>query len=457
MKLRKLEIAGFKSFLEKSVLKFPEGVSAIVGPNGCGKSNVVDALRWVMGEQSVKQLRGKSTADIIFAGTNGRSKSNVAEVSLTLENDNTGPESIKDYSEVMITRRAYRSGETAYFLNKQPCRLKDIHNIFLGSGMGSRSFAVIQQGNIGAITDAGPHERRLFIEEAAGITKFKARKKETLKKIETTRDNILRVDDIVLEIQQRMSSLTVQAKNAEKYKNYQDTIKKLDLMSAVFYHDYYSEQIGDTDKKLTEFATKEVEFSSKIVKYQSVIERVKLNILNKGQEIDKKKKEQFELQRTMDSSENNLAHLKNEVTRLETEIESSKNSCVEIEKKNSLIEKEIGESKSRSTSSDVEIEKLEVGLSVELENLSKIEITQKRLSEEAEKTNFHLMELTKKEATLKNRVENIESKKSDIDRRLKIIDEEILNSSKNLSLPSASPQRISLKGETPTSPSTNFA
>ena len=196
MKLKKLEITGFKSFYDKARIDFPQGISAIVGPNGCGKSNIVDALRWVMGEQSVKQLRGKSMEDVIFAGANGKPPLNMAEVSLTLANDNgSAPEELKDFTEIMLTRRLYRSGESAYFLNKQPCRLKDIHNVFLGSGLGSRSYAVIQQGNIGAITEANPEERRYFIDEAAGVTRYKSRKNETLRKVAITNQNLLRVSD----------------------------------------------------------------------------------------------------------------------------------------------------------------------------------------------------------------------------------------------------------------------
>ncbi|MFC1488274.1 AAA family ATPase [Thermodesulfobacteriota bacterium] len=148
----------FKSFPDKAVIEFPPGIAAFVGPNGCGKSNIIDAMRWVMGEQSVKQLRGKTMEDVIFSGTNGKHPLNMTEVSLTLANDNgNAPEELKDFSEIMLTRRLYRSGESGYFINKQPCRLKDIHNIFMGSGIGSKSYAIVQQGNIGAITDAGPH------------------------------------------------------------------------------------------------------------------------------------------------------------------------------------------------------------------------------------------------------------------------------------------------------------
>ena len=165
MKLKKLEINGFKSFVDKACIDFPSGISAVVGPNGCGKSNIVDALRWVMGEQSIKQLRGKSMEDIIFSGTNGQPPQNMAEVSLTLANDNgTVPEELKDFSEIMLTRRLYRSGESAYFINKQPCRLKDIHNIFLGSGVGAKSYAVIQQGNIERELP-GPQNIRSYVME----------------------------------------------------------------------------------------------------------------------------------------------------------------------------------------------------------------------------------------------------------------------------------------------------
>ncbi len=176
MKLKRLEITGFKSFYEKASIEFPAGITAVVGPNGCGKSNVVDAIRWVMGEQSVKQLRGKSMEDVIFSGTNGKAPLGMAEVSLTLSNDNgSAPEALKDFTEINVTRRLYRSGESAYLLNKQPCRLKDIHSLFLGSGLGSRSYSIIEQGNIGIITEAGPEERRYFIEQAAGVTRYKQR------------------------------------------------------------------------------------------------------------------------------------------------------------------------------------------------------------------------------------------------------------------------------------------
>ncbi|MGD2187616.1 MAG: AAA family ATPase, partial [Desulfobacterales bacterium] len=246
MKLKKLEVTGFKSFYDKASIEFPQGISAVVGPNGCGKSNVIDALRWVMGEQSVKQLRGKSMEDVIFSGANGKPPLNMAEVSLTLSNENgNSPEELKEFTEINLTRRLYRSGESAYFLNRQACRLKDIHNVFWGSGLGSKSYAVIQQGKIGAITDANPEELRFFVEEAAGVTRYKNRKNEALRKIELTQNNLLRVTDIISEIKRQMASLKRQARKAEIYNNYQKQIKAFEICLGLHYYEDYTRQLQE--------------------------------------------------------------------------------------------------------------------------------------------------------------------------------------------------------------------
>jgi len=263
MKLKKLEISGFKSFFDKSSITFPAGVSAVVGPNGCGKSNILDAVKWVMGEQSVKQLRGKSMEDVIFSGTNGKMPLNMAEVSLTLKNDNgSAPEELKDFTEINLTRRLYRSGESSYYINKQPCRLKDIHNVFMGSGLGSRSYAVIKQGNIGAITDASPEERRLILEEAAGVTRFKSRKNEALRKIQSTKQNLFRVEDILTEIKRQMAGLKRQARKAELYKNHQKRIKTLDVRLALHYYNDFTQQIEEADGFLKELKDTDIGHTS---------------------------------------------------------------------------------------------------------------------------------------------------------------------------------------------------
>lgn len=233
MKLKRLELNGFKSFSDKTVISFPKGISGVVGPNGCGKSNIVDAIKWVMGEQSPKQLRGKGMEDVIFAGSNKKSSVGMAEVSLVLDNDNGSiPAEYGDHKEVVITRRLFRDGEGEYAINNKPCRLKDITHLFMDTGVGSKAYAVIEQGRIGAIVDSKPDERRHWIEEAAGISKYKSKKNETLRKLELTQQNLLRVEDVIAEVKRQMNSLYRQAKKAERFKEVRKEAKEVEMILA---------------------------------------------------------------------------------------------------------------------------------------------------------------------------------------------------------------------------------
>ena len=232
MRIKKLEIVGFKSFCDRTVLTFDSPVTGIVGPNGCGKSNIVDAIRWCMGEQSAKHLRGKAMDDVIFNGSDSRKPSGMCEVSLTFENDGRAPVDYLAYSEITVTRRLFRDGTSEYLLNKTPCRLRDITDFFLGTGVGARAYAIIEQGRVGMIVSSKPEDRRALIEEAAGITKFKAKKKAAEKKMDSTRQNLLRVSDVVAEIEKQLGSLRRQAQKAERYKQYKAEVRDIEMWSA---------------------------------------------------------------------------------------------------------------------------------------------------------------------------------------------------------------------------------
>ena len=233
MKIKRLEIQGFKSFQDKASLEFNQAITGVVGPNGCGKSNVVDAIRWVMGEQSAKNLRGKAMEDIIFGGTEFRKPLGMAEVSLFFSTeDGRVPAKYLNFSEIQVTRRLYRDGESDYLLNKTPCRLLDVAELFMDTGIGARAYSIIEQGKIGMILHAKPEERRFLIEEAAGVTKFKARKVVALKKIEATRQNLLRIGDIVSEIKRQMNGLQRQAKKAERFREIRLELKEIELLFA---------------------------------------------------------------------------------------------------------------------------------------------------------------------------------------------------------------------------------
>ncbi len=237
MYLKQLEIVGFKSFADKTKLTFDPGLIAIVGPNGCGKSNVSDAIRWVLGEQRPTALRCSKLVDVVFNGTDTRKPLGLAEVSITFAECEA--ELGTDYHEVTVTRRVYRDGSGEYFLNKQSCRLKDIQHLFMGTGIGTSSYSVMAQGQIDAILSSKPEDRRAVFEEAAGITKFKADRKEALRKIEQTEQNLLREADVLREMKRQIGSLQRQVGKAQKYKELRDELRGLDIyVSRVRIRDY---------------------------------------------------------------------------------------------------------------------------------------------------------------------------------------------------------------------------
>ncbi len=425
MKLKKLDIVGFKSFCDKASIDFPPGISAVVGPNGCGKSNIIDALRWVMGEQSVKQLRGKSMEDVIFSGANGKPPLNMAEVSLLLANDNgDAPEELRDFTEIMLTRRLYRSGESAYFLNKQPCRLKDIHNIFMGSGLGARSYAVIQQGNIGAITEASPEERRFFIEEAAGVTRYKSRKNEALRKVEITNQNLLRLSDILSEIKRQMGSLKRQARKAEIYNNYQKQIKTLDIRLALHYYDDYTRQIKKTDALMKELKDVDIGHTSELKKIDAAIEEIKFNRQQKTQEISEQKSQRFENQREIDRIENDLAHLRNDIERLSQESCELQTALEDLEQKNLVMVSEITQVEKDNVHIQKEIEQVRDQLEKERSSAQQIGDRLAQLNQELESHKTQLMDLVAQEAQYKNIYQNAANNKESLQRRLNQAEEE---------------------------------
>jgi chromosome segregation protein len=230
MQIKRIEIVGFKSFVDRVTLDFGPGIAAVVGPNGCGKSNVVDAIRWALGEQSPKNLRGRAMEDVIFGGSENRKPVGMAEVSLVFSNQKgQGPAAVRDYAEFMVTRRLYRNGDSEYLLNKTPCRLLDISELFMDTGIGARAYSIIEQGKVGQILNAKPEDRRYLIEEAAGVSKFKARKKTAMRKIEATRHNLLRLRDVIGEVKRQLGGLKRQARKAEQFRSYREEQKRIEL------------------------------------------------------------------------------------------------------------------------------------------------------------------------------------------------------------------------------------
>src|ERR1700760_4867788 len=275
MYLKNLTVLGFKSFANKTSLNFQPGVTAIVGPNGCGKSNVSDAIRWVLGEQSAKALRGGEMADVIFNGREGRKPIGMAEVSITLgevDEEHLRAAGVEvSYSEVTVTRRIFRDGGSEYFINKVPCRLKDIQQLFMGTGMGKSSYSILAQGHITQILSSKPEDRRMIFEEAAGITKFKAQKKESLRKLEYTEQNLVRVADLIREVKRQIGSLQRQAGKARRYKQLMMELRHLDTQLARHQFDVLQSEIQTRRAKLDELRNEIESLSGGVTRGESEI------------------------------------------------------------------------------------------------------------------------------------------------------------------------------------------
>src|SRR5437762_2383788 len=243
--LKRLELVGFKSFADKTQFDFAAGITGVVGPNGSGKSNIVDAVRWILGEQSAKSLRGGEMADVIFNGSTSRRSLGLAEVTMTFDNGNR--HLATQANEVQITRRVYRSGEGEYLMNQQPSRLRDIKDLFLGTRAGSDAYCIIEQGRVDVLLQASTKERRTIFEEAGGISRFKAKKIETLRKLERVDQNLQRLRDILDEVEKQLRSVKLQAAKAQRYQEYTERLKQLRVAAGLReYHELNVQLEGES-------------------------------------------------------------------------------------------------------------------------------------------------------------------------------------------------------------------
>lgn len=332
MRLKKIELKGFKSFCDKTEILFNRNVTGIVGPNGCGKSNIVDAIRWVMGEQSAKHLRGKNMEDVIFAGSKDREPSAMSFVEITF--DTQGAQTPVQYAnceEVSVGRRLFRDGTSEYLVNKQPARLKDVIDFFLGTGIGAKAYSIIEQGRVGQIVTAKPEERRRFIEEAAGISKFQIRKQAAQRKMEATHQNLMRLTDIVSEIERQKNSLERQAKKAEKFKVIRDELKDLDLkVSSLDFQKLSTRQKGHLEK-LRELDSTQAALEAKIQEKQNQYEEARLTMLEIENTVSDLQQKVYEWDNVFQLTESGLQNRKESWQRLETQYEQELRHLEELE------------------------------------------------------------------------------------------------------------------------------
>lgn len=345
MYLKNLTVLGFKSFADKTSLNFQPGVTAIVGPNGCGKSNVSDAIRWVLGEQSAKALRGGEMADVIFTGTDGRKPLGMAEVSLNLggvDEDHLRAAGVEvSYNEVTVTRRIFRDGGSEYFINKVPCRLKDIQQLFMGTGIGRTSYSIMAQGHITQILSSKPEDRRMIFEEAAGITKYKAQKKESLRKLEYTEQNLARVADLVREVKRQIGSLQRQAGKARRYKQLSQELQHLDTQLARHQFDVLQVEIDAKQSAAGELSTE--------------IEAGSVEVLRREDEIKQLRERLSELEQQINAVQQRGLELKAEIERHESRIEFNEERLRELSASNSKALAEITQAEERRRAASEEL------------------------------------------------------------------------------------------------------
>ena len=325
MKIKKLSLIGFKSFMDRLELALPIGISAIVGPNGCGKSNIVDAIRWAMGEQSAKQLRGRQMEDVIFSGAGDYKPYGMAEVSILFENGNGSfPSEFSQNSEISVTRRLYRSGESEYLINNVPCRLKDIQEIFMDTGLGNRAYSIIGQGKIGSVIDQRPEDTRIMLEEAAGITKYRKKVDESLRKVELTKANLQRVEDIMMEVEKQMRSLRRQASKARRFKSISEEIQRLELLLNANSYYELKEESGSRMKSTEALILEEVARSTEFSSLQAGIETMNFKLEEKDKEISRLRTDYLHLKEAANKKDSILESLEGE-KRMQKELESRLN------------------------------------------------------------------------------------------------------------------------------------
>ncbi len=391
MYLKRLELHGFKSFADKTVLEFMPGITTVIGPNGSGKSNISDAIKWVLGEQSMKSLRGAKSEDVIFAGTQNRKSLGFAEASLIF--DNTDGKLPVEYTEVTVTRKLYRSGESGYYINKTPCRLKDILELFMDTGIGKDGYSIIGQGKIDEILSNKSEDRRHIFEEAAGIVKYRTRKGESEKKLEHTKLNLLRINDILSEIESNIEPLKNQAEKAKKYLNLREELKNIEVGLFLYNIDSNKEKLA------------KVQEDSKVFKDQNEQENAKMNQINTLKEETKKKID--DITNKIENMQNIGFESQKEKEQINSDINVAKERIKNNEENYSRYEEEIKEIKERN-------KQLEEEKNAKLEKKNSLFANREKFAKELEEKEKELEKLTsrlsKKELEIEEKKKAIEEK-----------------------------------------------
>ena len=419
MYLKRLELQGFKSFADKTVLEFKPGITAVIGPNGSGKSNISDSIRWVLGEQSMKSLRGAKSEDIIFAGTQNRKSLGFAEASIVI--DNTDGELPVEYSEVIVTRKIYRSGETGYFINKVPCRLKDILELFMDTGIGKDGYSIIGQGKIDEILSNKSEDRRHIFEEAAGIVKYRARKSESEKKLEQTKLNLLRINDILSEIEAGLDPLRIQSEKAKRFLELHESLKDIEVGLFIYNIETYKEKLAQVVEDLKILDNQKDDEESKLSEMQDKKSKLKLKIDSLTEEIEKCQNLGFESTNKIEKinsdigiSNEKILHNKENIERLTLEISEAKEKIKELQEEQNTKNQKKDSLFSNKEKFEKELEEKEAELKKLTSSLSSQELEIENKKQTIEKNTDLKYEKNIEIGSLEANLENLEKRQKTI-------------------------------------------
>ena len=392
MYLKRIELQGFKSFADKTILEFRPGITSVIGPNGSGKSNISDAIRWVLGEQSMKSLRGSTSSDIIFAGTQSRKSLGFAEVSIVIDNSNN--KLPIEYNEVTVTRKIYRSGETGYFINKTPCRLKDILELFMDTGIGKDGYSIIGQGKIDEILSNKSEDRRRVFEEAAGIVKYRTRKQEAEKKLEQTKLNLLRINDILSEIEANIEPLKIQSEKAKKFLDLREELKSIEVGLFIYNIETYRQKLTEITNDQDIIQSQYDDEDKKQEEVRNLKEQLKTEIDNITAKIEEMQNIGFESTNKIEKINSDINVAKERIENNKQNTQRYKDEIEEIKVRNEELEEEKKQKKEKQTNLNTNREKFE-------------------------------KELAEKEATLRELTEKLSTKELEIEEKKKKVEQNV--------------------------------
>ncbi|WP_149095808.1 chromosome segregation protein SMC [Paenibacillus terrae] len=420
MFLKRIELAGFKSFADKTEMEFVRGITAVVGPNGSGKSNISDGIRWVLGEQSAKSLRGGKMEDIIFAGSDARKAVNYGEVSLTLDNEDQALP--LDFGEVTVTRRVHRSGDSEYFINRQSCRLRDITELFMDTGIGKEAYSIIGQGRIEEILSTRSEDRRGIFEEASGIVKYKSRKKDAVRKLDDTEQNLLRIHDLVSELEDQIGPLKEQSEKAIHYKELRGELKSKEISMYVHQIEQIHTSWSDATSKLALLQQEQLELSTVVSRHDAMLESDRNELRQLEEQVERLQSDLLQYSEATEKSEGYGELLKERTRNLEANREQLILSLSTSESRHSERKSELDLLNEKLSALTVELDELRERLSDEEAKL--IGVTGGISQEQEESLKGGLLELMNQMAQARNEIRYTDQQKEALERRVTRVSDE---------------------------------